>query len=46
MTPDEAFALGYAEGLKRPLTQATADRVAVILAPHWPAITVAEPQAA
>lgn len=48
MTPDEAFALGYAEGLRRPLTQATADKVAAILAPHWQLMTAAQaaPQAA
>jgi hypothetical protein len=43
MTPDEAFAIVYAEGLKRPLTQAQADRIAALLAPYWPA---AQPQAA
>jgi hypothetical protein len=34
MTPDEAFAAGYAEGLARPLAQDAADRVAAILAPY------------
>lgn len=29
-----------------PLTQPQADRVAAILAPHWPALTAREPQAA
>jgi len=45
MTPDEAFALGYADA--RPLSQEAADRAAAILLPHWAAITAArEPQAA
>lgn len=43
MTPDEAFALGYDQGLREPLTQEQADRVAAILAP-WRA--AAQPQAA
>ena len=46
MTPDEAFDLGYAEGLGDPLDQRRADRVAVILAPHWPALAASEPKAA
>jgi len=46
MTPGEAFALGYAEGLARPLSQEAADDYEAWRARWAEYLAPAEPQAA